>query len=285
MGIRIDPTLEFVWRDPTTVQLGVDPPRAVVPVPSTPEERFLLAIRRETGRDALPGLARATGCDPATAAAVLGAASPTVVDVLPEPLARVELHGGCPLADAVATMLAGEGVTVVRTRSVPGAPVPLPDPDPQLAVVVAPHVVDPTLRAAWTRRGVPHLPVVVGDGRVRLGPFVVPGAGPCLQCVEYTRVDDDPLWPTIAAQLWGRPAPPLSPWRAAAIAASVTGTVLDRLPLLHQPPDDELRLYDRTDLSVTRRPVPPHPRCACRSLPGTGSVSALPRAWNPVVTT
>jgi len=37
MGIRIDPTLEFVWRDPTTVQLGVDPPRAVVPVPSTAE--------------------------------------------------------------------------------------------------------------------------------------------------------------------------------------------------------------------------------------------------------
>ncbi len=93
MGIRIDPSLEFVWRDPATVQLGVDPPRAVVAVPSTAEERFLSALRRETSRDALGGLAAACGCPPAVAARVLGAASPAVVDVLPEPLARVEVHG------------------------------------------------------------------------------------------------------------------------------------------------------------------------------------------------
>lgn len=83
MGIRIDPTLEFVWRDPATVQLGVDPPRAVVPVPTTGEERFLSALRSETGREALSGVAAAAGCPPEVAARVLGAASPAVVDVLP----------------------------------------------------------------------------------------------------------------------------------------------------------------------------------------------------------
>ncbi|MBA8991288.1 bacteriocin biosynthesis cyclodehydratase domain-containing protein [Curtobacterium pusillum] len=285
MGIRIDPTLEFVWRDPTTVQLGVDPPRAVVPVPTTGEERFLCALRRETGREALSGLAAATGCPPGVAARLLGAASPAVVDVLPEPLARVEVHGTGSLPDAVTDLLSGEGVTVARTSAPRGGPVAMPEQDPRLAVVVADHVVDPALRAAWTRRGVPHLAVVVGDGRVRVGPFVVPGAGPCLQCLEYARVDDDPAWPAIAAQVWGRPAAPLSPYRIAAIAAAAVRMLLERLPLVTQRPQDEQLVFERDDLSVTRRPVAFHPRCACRALPGTDSPPGLPHAWNPVATT
>ena len=284
MGIRIDPTLEFVWRDPTTVQLGVDPPRAVVPVPTTGEERFLSALRRETGRDALAGLAAASGCPPDVAAGVLGAAAPAVVDVLPEPLARIEVHGTGSLTDAVAELLSGEGVTVARTAARPGGPVPTPEPEPQLAVVLADHVVDPALRAAWSRRDVPHVAVVVGDGRVRIGPFVVPGAGPCLQCAEYARVDEDPAWPAIAAQVWGRPAAPLSPYRTAAIAAATTRVLLERLPRLTQDADDQQVVFERDDLSVSVRSVRPHPRCACRALPGTGSAPGSPRAWNPVAT-
>lgn len=285
MGIRIDPTLEFVWRDPATVQLGVDPPRAVVPVPTTGEERFLSALRRETGRDALSGVAAAAGCAPEVAARVLGAASPAVVDVLPEPLARVEVHGAGAVPDALAEMLCGEGVTVARTRAPRGGPVALPEQEPRLAVVVADHVVDPVLRAAWTRRGVPHLAVVVGDGCVRVGPFVVPGDGPCLQCVEYARADEDPAWPAIAAQVWGRPAAPLSPWRVAAVAAAATRLLVERLPRATQHAGADQLVFARDDLSVSRRPVAPHPRCACRSLPGTDSPPGRPHAWNPVATT
>lgn len=285
MGIRIDPTLEFVWRDPVTVQLGVDPPRAVVAVPTTGEERFLCGLRRETGHEALSGLAAASGCAPQTAARVLGAASPAVVEVLPEPLERIEVHGSGALADTLASFLSGEGVTVSRTVPVPGEPVPLPDPEPRLAVVVADHVVDPALRAAWSRRDVPHLAVVVGDGRVRLGPFVVPGAGPCLQCAEFARADADPAWPAIAAQLWGRRPAPLSPWRTAAVAAAATRLLVQRLPLRTQRPDPDQLVFERDDLSVSRSPVRPHPRCACRALPGTDSGSGLPHAWSPVATT
>ncbi|MGN7190078.1 MULTISPECIES: TOMM precursor leader peptide-binding protein [unclassified Curtobacterium] len=285
MGIRIDPTLEFVWRDPSTVQLGVDPPRAVVPVPTTAEERFLCALRRETNRDALAALARTTGCRPEVAARLLGTASPAVVDVLPEPLARVEVHGAGALADHVADLLSGEGVTVARTSAPRGGPVPLPDPDPAIALVVADHVVDPAVRSAWTRRGTPHLALVVGDGRIRLGPVVVPGDGPCLQCVEYARVDADPAWPAVAAQVWGRPAAALSPWRSAAVAAAATRVVVRRLPHRTQRPDTDQVVFDRDDLAVTVVPVTPHPRCACRALPGTDSGPGLPHAWNPVATT
>ncbi|WP_144764441.1 TOMM precursor leader peptide-binding protein [Curtobacterium sp. 9128] len=285
MGIRIDPTIEFVWRDPTTVQLGVDPPRAVVGVPTTAEERFLCALRRETGRDALAGLATSVGCRPEVAARVLGAASPAVLDMLPEPLARVEVHGTAGLAATLDDYLTGEGVTVVRTASPRGGPVTVPDPEPALAVVVAEHVVDPAVRAAWTRRGTPHLPVVVGDGRVRVGPMLVPGSGPCLQCIEYAHVDEDPAWPAIAAQVWGRPAAPLSPYRSGAVAAAVARRVLEWLPGTSVQPDDEQLVFDRDDLAVSRRPVRAHRRCACRALPGTGWVSAPRRGWTPAVTT
>ncbi|MDM7891083.1 TOMM precursor leader peptide-binding protein [Curtobacterium caseinilyticum] len=285
MGIRIDPTLEFVWRDPGTVQLGVDPPRAVVPVPTVAEERFLCALRRETSRDALTALAVTTGCRPEVAARVLGDASPAVVEVLPEPLARVEVHGPGVLADTIAELLSGEGVTVARTSAPRGGPVVLPDPAPALAIVVADHVVDPALRSAWARRDTPHLALVVGDGRIRLGPVVVPGAGPCLQCLEYARVDEDPAWPTLAAQVWGRPAAPLSSWRLAAIASAATRMLVQRLPSTTQEPGTEQVLFDRDDLAVSLLPVAPHPRCACRALPGTGSVPGPPLAWNPVATT
>ncbi|KQS08831.1 TOMM precursor leader peptide-binding protein [Curtobacterium sp. MCLR17_007] len=285
MGIRIDPTLEFVWRDPSTVQLGVDPPRAVVAVPTTAEERFLLALRAETGRDALAGVATSVGCRPEVAAHVLGAASPAVLDMIPEPLVRAEVHGTGRVADAVDAYLTGEGVTVVRTTAPRGGPVTLPDPEPKLAVLVADHVVDPALRAAWTRRGVPHLPVVVSDGRVRIGPFLVPGAGPCLQCLEYAHVDDDPAWPAIAAQVWGRPAAALSPYRSGAIAAAVTRLVVERLPRTTARPGIDQLVFERDDLSVTRRRTAPHPRCACRALPGTDSAPGNPRAWTPAVTT
>jgi bacteriocin biosynthesis cyclodehydratase domain-containing protein len=285
MGIRIDPSLEFVWRDPATVQLGVDPPRAVIGVPTTAEERFLCALRRETSRDALSGLAASVGCRPEVAAQVLGAASPAVLDMLPEPLTRVEVHGTGGLVSTVDAFLTGEGVTVVRTTAPRGGPVELPDPEPRVAVVVADHVVDPALRSAWTRRGTPHLPVVVGDGRVRVGPLVVPGSGPRLQCLEYAHVDEDPAWPAIAAQVWGRPAAPLSPWRTGAVAAAVTRSVVELLPRTTVAPGTDQLVFERDDLSVSRRPVRPHPRCACRALPGTGSVPGHPRATTPAVTT
>ncbi len=353
MGIRIDPTLEFVWRDPATVQLGVDPPLAVVPVPTTAEERFVCALRRETGREALGALAAGLRCPPEVAADVLAAAAPAVVEVIPRPAPRVQVHGTGSVADSVAAQLAGEGVTVVRTTTGSGTapdvtttsssrpsgagpagarresgagtrrgsgagtrrgsgaerdPAPAPgagtDLDPgtgtgtplAFAVAVADHVLDPALRAAWTRRDVPHVAVLVGDGTVRVGPVVSAGDGPCLQCVEYARTDDDPAWPAIAAQLWGRPAAALGPWRTAAVAVAVVRIVLEHLPgstAVHpgsvrrrgDGPGHEQVCFARADLSVTRQPVQPHPRCACRGLPGNDSAPGSPHASTPAATT
>ncbi|GAA1774120.1 hypothetical protein [Luedemannella helvata] len=54
---------------------------------------------------------------------------------------------------------------------------------------------------AHDRRQVAHLAVSVRDGTVVVGPFVLPGRTPCLNCVDLHRRDRDPDWPALAAQL------------------------------------------------------------------------------------
>ena len=258
MGIRIDPTLEFVWRDPATIQLGVDPPRAVVAVPTTGEERFLNGLRRETGHDVLSGLADRVGVLARNVAAgVLGAASPAVVDVLPEPLDRDRgARRRCPRRRR-------GGAPVRRGRDGQPHPAParrpvvLPEHEPRLAVVVADHVVDPALRAAWTRRGVPHLAVVVGDGRVRLGPFVVPGSRRRASSALSTHAS--------TTTPPGRPSPPrcgAAPRhrsrRAERLrsAAAATRMLLERLPLRTQQAEPDRSSSSATTCRSAVRPVP-----------------------------
>ena len=125
MGIRIDPTLEFVWRDPGTVQLGVDPPRSVVPVPTVAEERFLCALRRETSRDALTALAATTGLGYALGSSIAG---------------RLADWGGHTPAFAVtvtagllATLLTLAGAGTLRRTQDRTTPPPVPVPEPVAA--------------------------------------------------------------------------------------------------------------------------------------------------------
>ncbi|KAE8762090.1 ThiF family adenylyltransferase, partial [Georgenia thermotolerans] len=89
----------------------------------------------------------------------------------------------------------------VRTSAPPGA-------RPDVVVVVATAVADPVRLATLRRAAITHLPVVVGDVEVTVGPLVVPGQGPCTRCVDLHRTDADPAWPAVATQLLtAAPAP------------------------------------------------------------------------------
>lgn len=46
-----------------------------------------------------------------------------------------------------------------------------------------------------------HLPVVIDEDRVRIGPLVRPGQTPCVSCHDLHRTDWDPAWPALLAQL------------------------------------------------------------------------------------
>lgn len=72
-----------------------------------------------------------------------------------------------------------------------------------LAIITSTVPVPAGAGERWRRAGIPHLPVWCGDDHASVGPVVVPGSGPCLQCLELTRIALDPAWSWIRAQISG----------------------------------------------------------------------------------
>ncbi|MET1038821.1 MAG: hypothetical protein ABW075_11125 [Aeromicrobium sp.] len=112
-----------------------------------------------------------------------------------------------------------------------------------------------------------HLPVVVDEDRVRIGPFVSPGRTPCVGCHDLHRTDWDAAWPALLHQIGSAPPPagpsPLPPLTAHAAAIEIAAEVLahaaDATPrtagrcLVVGPAHDERTMW----------PVAFHPRCSC----------------------
>lgn len=112
------------------------------------------------------------------------------------------------------------------------------------------------------RSGQPHLVVTNLAGRVRIGPFVVPGVTACLRCVDAHASDRDPGHALVVEQHGPLEAEPCDP-------------LLVRLALAHAVRD--LASYVEGDLPATWSatvPVEPdlrlrrqewarHPRCGC----------------------
>jgi len=133
---------------------------------------------------------------------------------------------------------------------------------------------------AYSTRRLAHLTVTVRDGTVVVGPLVRPGVTPCLNCLDLHRVDRDPAWPRIAAQLHTAPdtAEPLAATTALAAAAYAAEEVLT-----HIDGGDPRTLGATVEISgagsAARRRWSNHPRCGClrrarprRTQPrGTGS--------------
>jgi bacteriocin biosynthesis cyclodehydratase domain-containing protein len=117
-------------------------------------------------------------------------------------------------------------------------------------------------------RQIPHLAVGVRGQVAVVGPLVVPGRTACLQCVYLHRVDRDPAWPALAAQLAEAPE---HAHCGAAVAAVAAG--LAALQVLAQLDGGEpealsasLEIGSPAGL-VRRRTWAPHPLCGCVGTP------------------
>lgn len=77
--------------------------------------------------------------------------------------------------------------------------------EPQLLVVVTCGEPPRSLFERSTLLGTDHLPVVIDEDRVRIGPLVRPRRTPCLECHDRHRADWDPAWPALLHQI-GRQA-------------------------------------------------------------------------------
>lgn len=271
MTIRIDPRWPLVWRDPFTIQLGIDPPRVVISDVGQTEERLLAALAVGITRAGLDVIAERDGH---VVDAFLEAIAPALMAPTPGRTgASVALSGDGRFADECGRLLGEAGIRVVRAHS----PALLTETAPQLAVIVGHGVFPPETHAIWLRRDVSHLPVLFTDSAVQVGPTVEPGRSACLVCIELHRRDADPSWPAIATQLLGRAIRPDPPALATEAAAVATRAVLDRLEA-GPTGSPGVRITLQGERSILR--WQPHPDCGCRGLSpterGTGSGAELP---------
>jgi bacteriocin biosynthesis cyclodehydratase domain-containing protein len=272
MVLKLADDVATVWRTPTSLQLGIDAPRVVIDEVGAGEERLIAALRRGISPSGWSMLARDSGVTEHRADDLLAALEPVLAHAATPASGRALVLGDGPISTSLAALLHDAG----RLAKPDGSERP-----PALVVLVSPWVVGPEDAQHWLRRDVPHLPVVASDRSVTVGPFVEPGSGPCLYCGYLTRSDADPAWPAIAAQLWGRPAPPLSAMTVSAVAAFAARRVLARLDA---GPAEDARAWRLADeggaISVARQL--PHPRCSCAAPPESdwapGSGLAAPDA-------
>jgi hypothetical protein len=256
MVLKVREGVPLVWRSPSSLQFGVDAPLVVLEDVDEGTERLVAALVGGISSTGFDMMARSAGVSVDAAAELLRRLEPVLAPETRDaaaPSARVAVTGDGPLADELRRVLRAEGVLADA----------LADSDesaPDLAVIVAGWVVSPEDHGRWLRRDIPHLPVVVGDGGVTIGPLVEPGAGPCLYCVQLIRTDDDPAWPAIATQLWNRPAPAVTPLALAEAAVFAARRVLERLG---RGPGLAVSWHLPVAGGVSSRAWTPHARCRC----------------------
>lgn len=258
MVLKLDPRWPLVWRNPFSLQFGIDPPRVRLDDLTDSEERMLAALAIGV---TLPGLAVICGERLEVRDALLTRLEPVMLSGLPQaPPPLVAVSGVGSLASAVTAVLAGCGIRVVTAAD----PAELEHTSPDLAVVVGQFVLAPATHAVWLRRDIVHLPVVASETGVTIGPIIEPGEGPCLLCLELYRRDADPAWPAVAAQLLGRSAGSDCALVMAEASAALARVVLARLN--NGPGFAHSLRIDATTGARTSREWHPHPDCGCRGI-------------------
>lgn len=256
MVLRLDPQLPVVWRSPTSLQFGVTRPSVVLTDLSLATEKLIAALTAGISRSGLIMTARAAGATEADVDALLTRLRPAMLRESPPPPAPVVVAGTGLLADRLAALLAGAQVPVQLARTTAAAEAA----QASFAVVIGHYVLDPALHSLWLRRDVPHLPVILGDESVAIGPLVEPGHTACLRCLQLHARDADPAWPAIASQLWGRRSP-----AETELVASEAAAIVARVVLAGWPASDQLVVSAVTG-EQTRRAFAVHPDCGCLAL-------------------
>jgi hypothetical protein len=199
----------------------------------------------------------------ATAAALVDDSTVRAVDVLP---------GGATAADVGrrAVHAAAEAVHRVAPDTRTACPL-LPD----LVVLVAVGAHDAPASAPLVQQGTAHLPVLLRDRDVLVGPLVLPGRGPCLHCVDLLHRDVDRSWPdavrALRASAAGAGVPVPDPVTCGAVAA-VVGRLAAAVPPPTRPPaagqavaGAAATVDHRGDVAWERWPA--HPGCGCTDPP------------------
>lgn len=289
LPLRFAPAASVVWRDPTTLQIGVERVSVILHDVTATEESFVWAVAGGLGDGGVSAVLAHTGGDRLEAESLVDRLQPALEAPHDDRTAEVGvlLAGRGAVRDDIGRLLHAEGLSVV-----------VPDPDDPLAwnagravgVLVGGLALDPGVSSAWTRHDLPHLLVRTGDRSVRVGPLVVPGVTACARCLHLEAGDADRAWPAIAGQLSIRPPHDPRPLvvREAALRAVRRLLSWASTPAVGERSGEasaahveglaaDLGLVTRIDLrtgAVTTTSSRPHPDCGCAVLPGTCSADA-----------
>lgn len=116
----------------------------------------------------------------------------------------------------------------------------------------------------------PHVPLVVCEGRVRLGPFVHPGLTACQRCLDACVAEVDPRHSLVLEQyagvshpLWGLPS--AVPADLVALATALLARDLTRWADVLQPATWSTTIEIDEALSLPRKTWSRHAACGCSS--------------------
>jgi bacteriocin biosynthesis cyclodehydratase domain-containing protein len=274
MVLKLDPRFPLVWRSPSDMQFGVDPPQLVLHDITSAQEVLIAALVPGISRSGLSMIATSGGASEDDIAALLELVQPVLLPSAPSQRvspSTVALVGSGHTLERITRTLTQGGHRVVvarRATSTPGVSTgtTLGGGDIALGIAVGHFVLDPDVYGYWLRRDIPHLPVIFGDTAVTIGPLIEPGIGPCLYCLERYRAEADPVWPTLATQLWGRKSVTETPLLSREVAARVARIAVNRLADGRPAPAVSIRL-DAIRGTATYREELPHPQCGCREVP------------------
>lgn len=256
----------IVWRDRQTLQVGLGVDGLLVHGADPASARMLRALRHPTSASDL-----VAECDDPDRARRL-------LDHLHDhgllrrvSSALLRIIGDDPAAAQIASALAGAGHRVRRVTA-PWAPGESAAGDRgagtsdrerlTVAVFRAPEA-ERALLQTLREFGEPHLVVRTSAAAVAVGPLVLPGRTPCIQCEDLAQCVVDPGWPAALAQLC-HPAESADPsdvqWAVATAVQQVQAFAEGSEP---ETLGAVLQLGLRHVMMVRR--LRPHPACSCRS--------------------
>lgn len=178
--------------------------------------------------------------------------------------ARVVVSGTGAVAASLLRVLRDAGVGDVREAGAPGR---TSRREPDLTVLADDHEPATDQVERLMRAGLPHLVAGMRGDMGVVGPLVLPGATPCMRCVDLTRCQHDPRWAGVREQV-SRPDRSVLPAPAAVVVTTAVAALAAAEVLAHV----EGRAAATTGASATltlAAPVPSlrrwpvQPACGC----------------------